>query len=576
MKSIDAENIIVKIIKDLHSSDDYITIAELRTIEVNGLTKTIDANTAIISPSLVSKIKASHVHPYVKSTGVNYDKEWAYSPSFWLYLSKSNGLKKAEPLVVSWESANNTTLAIDQGFIGTFKLTPRLVEGSIHWDDLSRAKYDVAINKLISQYDFPKHTEAYVQVQIDYLEDYLFLRKKVAVKVYTITQDVHLNEEISSLLKDKDHYIEEFKQNEIRIHKFDHKEDIVRIEINGYHIFDNKKEEKYIVPNGHYWKGIDGLVTNLRARHEMPFEYVYVSDEVLTKYENDDDYEIYPLHGSVKYKGQWGISHCSRIGRNGIRLEIKKLYEGVPNEVINYWNKYSIDISEIAEGENIVLKAERLTRKFFLFSRLFSNVINQICNLNLTSTDIITLDEERIQYTGWTEFPDYSPVTNHINIDSFSREQFLLRCKKLYILLGENLKEKSLRRVVNILGFPIEDTEKLKGIRLLELILKYIYVAEESGLNPATQNDIIVARVIELKEFYFLTELLALNSIRQLDAHKSNEVKTKLYTALKAFGIEPTSITNNYAMACEQIYNRLNDMFVNINDLLLDLHIEKK
>ena len=569
MKGIDVEKIITKLIKDLHSSSDYITVAELRTIEVDGFTKTIDTNTAIIPRSLVSKIKASHAHPYVKFTGVNYDKEWAYSPSFWLYLSKSNGLNKAEPLVISWESANNTTLAIDQGFVGTFKLTPRLVEDRIHWDDLSKPKYEVVKNKLVSQYDFPKHTEAYVQVQKDYFEDYLFLRKKIAVKVYIITQDVRIDEEISVLLQNKDYYIEEFKQYEIRIHKFDHKEDIVRIEINGYHILENKMEEESATSNGHCWKGIDGLVTNWRARHEMPFEYVYVSDEVLAKYENDDDYEIYPLHGSVKYKGQWGISHCNRIGRNGIKVEIKKLYEGVPNEVIDYWNKFSIDISEVVEGENIVLKAERLTKKFFLFSRLFSIAINHICNVNLVPTDIITLDEERIEYTGWTEFLDYSPVTNHINIHSFSREQFLLRCKRLYILLGENLREKPLRMVVNILGFPVKDTEKLKGIRLLEHILKYIHIAEESGLNPAIQNDSIVERVVELKEFSFLSELLALNSIRQLDAHKSNEAKTKLHTALKTFGIEPNAITNNYAIACEHVYDCLSDMFQNVNDLLL-------
>ncbi len=580
---MDKEKLIKKLTGDIEdigkSPEGYITVAELKSIEQDGLMKTIDMNTAIVSPLLVSKIKPSHANPYVNSTGVNYHKEFVYSPSFWIYLSQSYGLKKAEPLVISWESANNTIFSIDQGFVGTFKLIPRLVNDTIFWDDLSRPKYEIVRNKLISKYDHLKHTEAYVHIDKEYLENYLSLRKKVAIQVFKVIQDIYLDAEILSLLGGQDHYIEEFKNYEVRISKYVHKENIIRLEVNGYKILvDNSTQDKIDIPGGHYWKGIDGLVTAWRARHEMLFEdeYVYVSDEALEKYECDDDYEIYPLYGSVKYKGQWGISHCNRVGRNGIRLEIKKLYEGVPDEVIDYWNKFSIDISEIEKGENIVIKAERLTRKYFLFGRFLSDVMNRICNLNLLPLDIITLDEERIEYTGWMEFPDYTPISNHINICSFSREQFIFRCKKLYILIGENLQERSLRKMVNILNFPTEDTKGLKAIKLLELILKYLYIAEESGLTPLTQNESFVERVGELKEFNLLSRFFALNMIRQLDAHKSDEVKMKLNTSLETFGIEPNSVTNNYAIACEQVYDQLNDMFININDLLLRFRIENK
>ena len=50
MESKNAEKIIAKFIKDLDiSSDDYITVAELSTTLADGLTKTIDTNTALIS-----------------------------------------------------------------------------------------------------------------------------------------------------------------------------------------------------------------------------------------------------------------------------------------------------------------------------------------------------------------------------------------------------------------------------------------------------------------------------------------------------------------------------------------------
>ena len=82
---------------------------------------------------------------------------------------------------------------------------------------------------------------------------------------------------------------------------------MARLEINGFKVLlensDHNNEEKTVV--GHYWKGIDGLVTEWRARHEIPFEYVYVSDKVLAVYEADEDYEVHPLSGSVNYKNQW-------------------------------------------------------------------------------------------------------------------------------------------------------------------------------------------------------------------------------------------------------------------------------
>ena len=106
-------NLLGNILDSDFSNKEYITIAELNTVEKNGLIETIDINTALISPKLINKIKASHTNPFVNRTGVNYHKDFTYNPSFNLYLSPSAGLKQAEPLVVSWASGNHTTLSID-------------------------------------------------------------------------------------------------------------------------------------------------------------------------------------------------------------------------------------------------------------------------------------------------------------------------------------------------------------------------------------------------------------------------------------------------------------------------------
>ena len=322
-------------------------------------------------------------------------------------------------------------------------------------------------------------------------------------------------------------------------------------------------------PAGHYWKGIEGIVTEDRTRHKMVGEYAYISDDVLQKYEVDDDYEVHPDSGGVRYRGQWAVSHCERIGRNGIKVELKKLYEGTPDDVIGYWNKYSIDISEVGEGENIAAKAKRLTRKYFLFGRLFCQVANKICHSSFSPIEIITLDQDAIDYTGWADFPDYKPISHHVCLRNFSKEDFICRCKKLYILLGENLQERNLRKIINTIGFSLDDTKSCRSLKLLEFFLKYLFVSVETGLDPIQDKETIVGRTKELTEFNMLSKLFALNDIRQLDAHKKGNFTLKFNLALEEFDIEPPSISNNYARICDQIYDGLNDLFVDINNLLL-------
>lgn len=221
---------------DIQTDGDHITVAELKTIDKNGWNETIDVNTALVSPSLIKKIKSSHVNPYVNLSEAYYREDYEYKPSFSLYLSKPSGLSKAEPLVVSWCSGNHTTFMIDQGFLSAFKLSPRLLEDEILWDDLKEPQYEVVKIKPLSEYDFPTHSEANVKVKKDYLEIYLAFRKKVAVQVFTLKRDIAIDEEISTLLKNKKYFIEEFEQFEIRLSRFDHKEDTAHLEINGFKV----------------------------------------------------------------------------------------------------------------------------------------------------------------------------------------------------------------------------------------------------------------------------------------------------------------------------------------------------
>lgn len=566
------EDIIKKISKYIIIPDngEYYLIAKLKTIDPNGLRETIDINTILISKHLVNKIKPSHTNPVVNKNAKQYTDNYQLNPKFWIYVSPASGLRKAEPLVVSWCSGNHTTFCIDHGFLSTYNLVPRLLNDTILWDDLTVPEYEIVRNKPLSIYDFPQQTEACVEIKKDYLEDYLYLRKKCAVRIYNIQKDIIVDEDINELIGESEVFIEEFENFEIRLKKYDHKIDTARLEINGFRTIDITNDNSKDLEGGHYWKGFVELITPMKAM-DMAFQYVYVSDTVLSKYEDNDSYDLYPKTGAVSYMSQWGISYCDRVGKNAIKLEIKKLYEGGCYTEIDYWNKFSISKDEIIPGVNIVERAEILTKKYFLFSRLFCQLINTLLNFHFIPSEIISIDEDKIYYTGWSEFEDFRPLTNHIDYKEFSKSQFLSRCKKMHILFCENLKEKSLRQILYKMGFAKKDISNYKSIKLLDLILKCLYVSHESGLHPS-ENEEIIKRIIDFKDISFVKELFALNDIRQIDAHKT-EGKSKLNIALTNLSIHPNSIVNNYSVACESVYERLDKMFFEINNFLSDYRI---
>jgi hypothetical protein len=74
-------------------------------------------------------------------------------------------------------------------------------------------------------------------------------------------------------------------------------------------------------------------------------------------------------------------------------------------------------------------------------------------------------------------------------------------------------------------------------------------------------------------QYLSLPVCFALNDLRQLDAHQSKDsFKNKFNNSLQVFGISPNSLTNNYASVCDQVYDKLDDCFININRFLVEAH----
>jgi hypothetical protein len=567
---------IFKDVKEFSPIDgDYIFVNELTTHEPHvGVKSTRYYQTLLVSPELIENIKPEEINQTTDSS-VNpiYDKDYEYEGRSTVFVSHIQGLDKVKPLVFSWDSANNISFQIDPMFLLTYGLTPRLTENQIHWDDLSKPDMSIVTSIPKSTYDFPTYSESFVRIKKDYLQDFLMLRKKALIQVFCETRILQSNKELEYLLKGKRFYERTTKFNHYRINRIS--EDKIFTEVIGFRHINlgnsipfskwDRKEKK------HTWPDYPDEISHLSARH---WDYVYVSDEVLDSFEKDDNYSVCPETGGVSYKNQWSVSRCSRVGRNHIQIELFKLYEGTPNNIITLWNKYAVEKSKVDYNlENIGEKSKRLVYAYLRFGEWLSSLFNHYFELNISSQDLIKLNRKDLNYYDWYNNESVKPITFHLN-RKLSKGEFLYRQKQLQLFLVENLVEKKLRQIAtNILGidlnkFKKSQTDVFRSIKLLDLILSYINIANETGLNLKLDSlEINALLENEIKELRLTKLLWALNSLRQLDSHQEGtKSNRKLNDALKVFSIDKNEITNNYLEACEITYDKLEDSFREITN----------
>ena len=482
-----------KIFEDVKSfsplNGEMVTVSELKTYWTkNSVNSTRDYQTVLVKPELVEFINPAEINQ-VSQSSVHpiYDENYEYVGDNSVFISNIEGLSNVEPLVNSWESANHFSFQIAHIFLMTYGLTPRLTNKYLVWDDMSKPETEIA--KLIptSNYSFPEYSESFVCIKKDYLQDYAMLRKRSLIQVFCETRIVANDKELEELIKENDYFERTTESSHFRIQRLlDNK---IHAEITGYRIIDLGNKIKIsnwgIKVSGHKWPGFDRPISRQNAKH---WEYVYVTDEVLEKYEQDNRYDVYPESGSVSYKNQWSVSRCQRVGRNHIKIELFKLYEGTPNEVIDYWNKHAVDKSEIdINGKNISERAKSLVFSYLLFGELLAKTLSHLFEYEITSQNIINLNRKDLEYYGWYTNESVAPITHHLK-HNLSINQFLSRQKKMNTFLVENLEEKFLRESIKRIGIDIDKfkkskNEKFRSIKLLNIVINYLQISLETGLD---------------------------------------------------------------------------------------------
>lgn len=517
--------------------------------------ETVRANLANFDTEVRSS--GPHPSPYPGST---------YNPKFWI---AGSGLPKFEPLVVSWRSHDKTVLMPSSEFLMTYGLSPRNVrDGLVHWDDPAAPTHDVVQVLSPSVWDFPLATTAQVSIAREYLQDYLSLRNAALVQVFWEIRWGQSDKHIEKLLG-KDESVE----HKLTDRTYQFNRDLenrrnVAVQVWGARLVASPGKfpisEDSLEKEGLSWPGFVPPITDDKAMAMNTSDVVYVRDTVLADYEGRPGFTITPESGGVSFGTQWGVGFCERVGRDLIRLELKKLYEGVPAAVTRHWHKFAVDpipresIAQARAEPNVAKRAKRITYALVELGEQLANLGSRTGLADLGPEDYVSLRREALIYSGWWSFAEPHAISRHIPRNC-SIDYLLERSESLAKLAIEGLSQRHLRRLLESLSSPSAEIKGFGTLKLLDLLVRMSQVATNSGLNLSKDGAEIFRRLKEegTKPEQPITQLFALYEIRLLKAHRTTSTEQKLDEELRRFGISGSTGGSGYGDVLDKIYDKL-------------------
>lgn len=438
--------------KQLASQDEYVVVSETWEQLLNrGICARI-LTCGLIDEKAYGEITAEHeLGCKVSSSGphpcVSPDTE--YVPHFWIHGGPAIP-ENIEPLVQSWQSNNRTVHWPDAGFLMTYGLTPRIAQQdqTIHWDDPADPAHDIVIVDPVSIYE-PMHKQSVgcVRIRRDFLQDYASLRQKAVVCVFYERWLFAQDEESEDQLGD-DKYKEWRKLGAYyRLQRIVGTTDKYCLDIWGHRLMMQPGE--YPVSEGAndygelLWPGVsDGVTGQNYGRFVL--DSVYVRDDVLGRFEGRDEYSIHPESGSVRFGGQWGVGFCDRYGRDLIRLELRKLYEGNWPYIVRHYHQHAVEAPEgdpqtLLKAPNVGRRAKRIVYAFVSLGEALADLCGQILNEDFTSEGTVGMRRADLDYNGWWKAEYVEPICRHAPI-SMTQDGFVSRCKNLDKLVIAGLK----------------------------------------------------------------------------------------------------------------------------------------
>jgi hypothetical protein len=523
---------------------------------------------ALVSPEVLAALSGnlrafSHE---VESTG--RPGPWAagaLNPHFHISAYLDDRRIECEPLVLGWVNANRTAMMLDPKFAMTYGLMPRaLADGTVRWDDPAAPEFDVAIVDPPSIYDNLKVSGSRARVSRSYLQDYLTLRGMHLVQVFYEYRSAFEDTAIRAALGDEKRRIERLLDREFDISR--NRDGSYTAQVWGARLIAGPGAmpitDDDLDKVGLAWPGVAEPVTHGVARKLRLYDWVYVKDSVLAAYEGRVGFQTYPESGGVAFGGQWSVGHCDRVGRDVIRTELKKLYEGTPDRVIRHWHAHAITPSaglqsaEATNARNIAVRSRELVEALVAAGEHLSDLTSALTLSERPGADFVGLDREFLEYNGWWNGPFVEPVARHVPMD-LSRDAFLDRCLDIDKLAIEALAERHLRPLVRAIGVPEDNIDAFRGLKLLDRLACLAQVADAGGLNLAKAGQEVVNRFHRngTNPAQPLSRLFALSDLRQIKGHRKHEIDVLVEKGLARFGIDARAAAGGWGAALDTVYD---------------------
>lgn len=557
--------------------DEQIVIAEVTDEPVNGF-----AGTRMLFTALVPLEDVASVLRTVGGIGHGVSSEARrpayrtvdnYFPTFSI---AGPGSKRFESLVHTWVNHNKRVFLPDSALLMCYGLIPRTMkDGSISWDDPDRLVRDVVRVTPLSAYTTMEgNTTSRLTIRRDYLEDYLSIKESAAIATYWDERFSSDDPEVAALIGKKGAKFEgpgrELWFMPISLDSANQVSQVwgcaLVMSPNGRPISDPIESELTWPDRRSPIQG-SGLQVSFES-----FETAYVRDEVLIEYENREEFEISPEAGFVSYDGRWSVSYCSRVGRNHIELELRKLYEGAPFDVIRHFNKFAV-AAAVAEKDNqthgerhIGIRARDLVQAFLRLTATLGRLA-EAAGLSFTQEEIGQFNSADVTYKGWWTFAGLKSLA-HVVPMTLTLQDFLARCKENFKLL-ENLRPAPLRQVLIRLGVNKEAIAEFAGVKLLVAICQLAMVSKENGFALISDSTKVSSMWDANRTIAEARALFALNALRTAEAHKlSKSTPAKISEALEVFGIDQMECRAGWGKALDAVYDQLTASLAHMNTIL--------
>ncbi len=550
---------------------DHIVIAEINEAPQNGYKGVRLVRTALIPLEVVDEVLSApgSIGHEVRSWGPRpcVDDDQVYETSFWIDGRKDKS-ERFQTIINSWNHHDREVILPDNVLLMTYGLTPRyLNDGTVCWDDPRGPIYDVLrVKSHVNYGDKKGNPLGLVTIRREYLEDYCHLKKCAAVAVYYEERFSLDDDSFATTLNGRDGAEFELPGRLLGVAILNDK----------YHADAPQMSRVWgsrliLVPQSRpvtdatdpelTWPGDTAPMNYQRAAAE--WVYGYIRDEVLQEYEAHPEYQIHPESGGVSYGGWWGTDRTCRVGRNHIRIELKKLYEGCPPHVISHWHRFSVPESiakhdQATHGNrNISNRAKNVLNAYLAITAHLAYLSDQI-GMNYAQEDIGSLSTDEAAYRGWWSFEVMHPLFSVAPMAA-TREQFLDRAVSLFKLV-ELLKPAPLRAMALQLGVPRDQIKNIASLKLLACICQLASIANEQGHTLAEYADAVVPQWNPKTELPELRTVFALNGLRVGQAHTpGTERESKVASAAGVFGIDVTATASGWGYAIDALYDRLAD-----------------